>query len=186
MPAPVIAAFEKEFGINKSIIEKFWKFAKSQYGEDYKAITGTVKRMIKNYKKFKMIESINDMNSTGIVPLTNIEMAILALEEGCGGNCGCGGKCNKKTCKCKNKKKTKKNGVPLTGDELKSLGKFGDMIEGKSKRDLEAKAEKACTCDGGSSLDPDDHDPNCPVHEVLDGSEYGAEIDAAEYSKGDR
>jgi len=154
MSIPVILSFSKEYNIDKDILEKFWRFAKKQYGEDYKTIVGTVKRMAKNYKKFKLENNKEELT------MNNIDLAILALED-----CGCGGKCKKKTCKCKKKKK----GAPLTGDELKNLESYSDMIEGRSKRDLEAKVEKVCTCDGGISLDHTDHEKNCPANDLLDG-----------------
>jgi hypothetical protein len=67
---------------------------------------------------------------------------------------------------------------------LKKSKGYEGITEGMTKRNLEAKVEKACNCDGGASLDPDEHEDGCPAKELLE--DPGAEIDAAEYSMGDR
>jgi hypothetical protein len=55
-----------------------------------------------------------------------------------------------------------------------------------SKRKLETKVEKACNCDGGACLDPNEHDDDCPAQKHLNGDSDGDEIDQAEYQMGDR
>lgn len=42
-----------------------------------------------------------------------------------------------------------------------------DILEGRTKKALEAEIEKACTCDGGASLDHEEHDEDCPCKEKL-------------------
>lgn len=61
------------------------------------------------------------------------------------------------------------------------------LSEGQTKRKMESKIEKACTCDGGASLDPADHEKECPAYDMLQDGDYGSdEIDRAEYQYGDR
>lgn len=54
-------------------------------------------------------------------------------------------------------------------DTVKKLKAYhkANMNEGMTKKGLEAKVEKACNCDGGASLDANDHDKNCPARKVL-------------------
>ena len=63
-----------------------------------------------------------------------------------------------------------------------------NVNEGRTKQALETKIEKLCTCDGGASLDPDEHDKGCPARKVLEQDDYGAgdDIDAADYRMNDR
>lgn len=51
-------------------------------------------------------------------------------------------------------------------EKLKAYHK-SNMNEGMSKRALEAKVEKVCTCDGGASLDINDHDKDCPARKLI-------------------
>jgi hypothetical protein len=113
MPVPQLQSYAKGYNIPLPTVEKFWKFAKKQYGEDWEAVSGTVKRMCKNYKKYKL------ENKT----MTNIDKALEQLTEGC----GCGGKCDKKKCKCKDKEKTCKCGEPITESKCKSCKRINDM-----------------------------------------------------------
>lgn len=59
------------------------------------------------------------------------------------------------------------------------------IVEGRTKRALEDKIEKMCTCDGGCSLDADEHDDSCPAKKAIKTGDTG-DIDAAEYRMSDR
>lgn len=63
-----------------------------------------------------------------------------------------------------------------------------DLTEGSAKQYLEKKIEKICKCDGGASLDPTEHDKNCPARKALEKDDFdlGGDIDAAEYKMKDR
>lgn len=58
-------------------------------------------------------------------------------------------------------------------------------MEGASKRAAESNIERICTCEGGMSLDPADHDKDCPAYKKLQDGDYSSDdIDAAEYKFG--
>lgn len=149
MPTAQMKGFAEKYDVPLNVIEGFWDKAKAEYGEDWSRVAGAVKAMAKNYKKGKdkkMKESY-------------IEKSLGILVECGDGPCKCKGKGKGKgKCKCK-----KKKGLAAMADELEG------MTEGRTKRALEAKVEKACTCDGGASLDPDDHDKSCPAQKIIAG-----------------
>jgi hypothetical protein len=61
------------------------------------------------------------------------------------------------------------------------------LTEGRSKRAAEDEVEKLCNCDGGMSLDADEHDKGCPARKKIEKGDFGSDaIDAAEYRMGDR
>jgi len=47
MPSSVIKAFSRQSGKSPAVVEKHWKDLKKQYGEDYAAIVGTLKKILK-------------------------------------------------------------------------------------------------------------------------------------------
>lgn len=64
---------------------------------------------------------------------------------------------------------------------------LGKLSEGMTKKALEDKIEKMCNCDGGASLDPDEHETTCPAYDKLVDGDYGSDdMDKAEYDRGDR
>lgn len=69
---------------------------------------------------------------------------------------------------------------------LESVIEADKLIEGRTKKALEDRVAKKCNCEGGMSLDPDEHDRTCPAYEYLQGHGFGDDIDAAEYSMSDR
>lgn len=80
-------------------------------------------------------------------------------------------------------KKVKKESI-MFRSILESVIKADKIIEGRTKHALEDKVAKKCNCDGGMSLDPDEHDKDCPALEYL--KDLGSDIDAAEYQMSDR
>lgn len=105
-------------------------------------------------------------------------------------------KVNLEICTCKGK------GKPCNSDECQHVGTTNKKAkamqdnsrvkvkvnEGQSKRRLEDKIEKACTCDGGCSLDKSDHKKSCPAYKMIkdDDYDYGGDNDNAGYSMEDR
>jgi hypothetical protein len=71
---------------------------------------------------------------------------------------------------------------------MSNITKTLEIFEGYTKRALETKIEKMCKCDGGASLDPSEHDKDCPAWQVLEDGDYGAgdDIDQADYRMNDR
>ena len=53
MPIPALRSIGAEYGVPLSKMEEFWAQARKQYGEDYEAVMGTVKKMAANYAKSK-------------------------------------------------------------------------------------------------------------------------------------
>lgn len=92
MPNAQIKSYSEKYDVPMGTVEGFWKKASEEYGDNYAAISGTVKKMCQNYKKGK-----NE---------SNIQKSLAILQEcGCGGDkkkCKCDGKCGGK-CKCKEK-----------------------------------------------------------------------------------
>lgn len=91
MPTPQMKSYSEKYNVPLEVIEEFWSTAKKEYGDDYAAISGTVKKMAQNYKKSKRECVMN-----------NIEKSLSSLQE-----CKCDGKCDKKKCKCGDKCKCK-------------------------------------------------------------------------------
>jgi transposase-like protein len=65
---------------------------------------------------------------------------------------------------------------PLTKEQYsKKLSKFvcgqcaknESVTEGMTKHALEDKLEKMCECDGGISIDSNEHDSDCPCYKYL-------------------
>lgn len=53
MPANVLKHYVDKYNVPLEKVETFWKEAKKQYNDDYKRISGTVKKMCLNYNKSK-------------------------------------------------------------------------------------------------------------------------------------
>lgn len=53
MPSAQIKSYAEQFDVPKAKVEQFWKEVKKEYGDDFKTISGTVKKMCKNYNKSK-------------------------------------------------------------------------------------------------------------------------------------
>jgi hypothetical protein len=51
MPTPQLQAMSKRYGVPMQKMEQFWARAKAQYGGDWEAVAGAVKRMAQNYAK---------------------------------------------------------------------------------------------------------------------------------------
>ncbi len=63
MPVPQLKSYSEKYKIPFKKVEEFWNKAKEQYGEDWEAVSGTVKKMCQNYKKGQdnMNESLTDV-----------------------------------------------------------------------------------------------------------------------------
>jgi hypothetical protein len=51
MPAPVLKAWSKKYGVSLAALEGWWAEARKQYGDDFAAVTGTVKKRLRNHVK---------------------------------------------------------------------------------------------------------------------------------------
>lgn len=62
MPSSVVQAFAKKSGKDVAEVEKLWHELKDKYGEDYEAITGTLKKIlqINEDKRMKFRELLNE------------------------------------------------------------------------------------------------------------------------------
>lgn len=97
MPAAQLKSLADKYGVSLDVAEGFWAKAKEQYGEDWPKVTGTVKVMLKNYKKSKNESYIQKALNT----LTECDACGCKGDKKkckCDGNCKCGDKC-----KCKKK-----------------------------------------------------------------------------------
>jgi hypothetical protein len=70
-------------------------------------------------------------------------------------------------------------------ESMNNIEKTLFILEGQTKKKMESKVEKMCTCDGGASLDYSDHKKSCPAYKMLKDDDFGSdEIDQAEYQYG--
>jgi hypothetical protein len=49
VPVPALKSIGARYGVPVAEMERFWTDARKQYGTDYAAVMGTVKRMAANY-----------------------------------------------------------------------------------------------------------------------------------------
>jgi len=49
MPVPALRSMGRRYGVPLARAEGFWRQARKDYGEDYRAVMGTVKKMMANY-----------------------------------------------------------------------------------------------------------------------------------------
>ena len=69
---------------------------------------------------------------------------------------------------------------------MKTMQIFKILQEGRIKQRMEDKIEKMCICDGGCSLDVNEHKKSCPAYKKLkDDTVMDDEIDRAEYQSGE-
>jgi len=50
MPAATLKGLAKKHGISLSLLETWWSEARKQYGDDYKAVIGTVMKRLRAHK----------------------------------------------------------------------------------------------------------------------------------------
>ena len=50
MPAATLKGLAEKHGVSLSLLERWWAEARKQYGEDYKAVMGTVMKRLRLHK----------------------------------------------------------------------------------------------------------------------------------------
>jgi len=56
MPVPALRSVGARYGVPLAKMESFWASARKQYGENYAAVMGAVKKMAANYGKGRRAE----------------------------------------------------------------------------------------------------------------------------------
>ena len=51
MPVPALKGLSEKYGCPMATLEKFWEEAKGEYGDDWEAVMGTVKKRAANWAR---------------------------------------------------------------------------------------------------------------------------------------
>ena len=60
MPSATLRGLADKYGISLSTLESWWSEARASYGDDYKAVMGTVMARIRNHKKHRQQKMTGD------------------------------------------------------------------------------------------------------------------------------